>query len=181
MSSYVSVPGLSGLKDAMNAFKQSIDPIDVLVGVGVGLVAGAVGDALITKKLIVPDEKTGKVMVDPAGGFGKFLQGYGNALSSVLVGGALFMVQGGNKRGAGHLVGATGAAVMPLVISKVAAPLAGSLFKGYEGYVMAPYGIIADDRRYGVIVNDPTYGNYQMAALTSVSQAMGEEADEYTV
>lgn len=190
MPNYVNVPGLSGLKDMASAFKQSVDPLDVLLGVGVGMVAGAVAKQVVDAKLTVAAE--GKApMLDPSKGIGKFVSQWSAELGSLLAGGVAYAVQKGNKRGAGHLVGAVGAAVVPTLARKVSGFVLTNVpgLKGYGNYVMSPYGVIYNDGSYGVIANDATYGNYVMspelgmAELRTVSHQIGETegGDEYTV
>lgn len=191
MPNYVNVPGLSGLKDMASAFKQSVDPLDVLLGVGVGMVAGAVAKRVVDTKLTASAE--GKApMLDPSKGVGKFVKEWSSQLGSLLVGGALYAAQGGNKRAAGHLVGAVAAAVVPTVATKVSDLVLSNVpgLKGYGAYVMSPYGVIYNDNSFGTIVNDGTYGNYVLAPelgrmneLREVSHQIGEVdgGDEYVV
>lgn len=210
MPAYVNVPGLSGLKDAAAAFKENVSPLDVLLGVGVGLVAGAVFKRVVDLKLATaPAGQT--PTLDVTKGFGKFVSDYGASIGSAGAGLALFAAQKGNKRAAGHLVGAVGAAVVPMIAAK-ASELVLANVPGLQGYyVQNPYGgysMIANDTAYGMIANDSAYGKFGMIAndpayglirngghlgtayvqlpgamseLKAISQQIGEEADEYMV
>jgi len=197
MASYVNVPGLSGLKDAAKAFKENVSPLDVLLGVGVGLVAGAVAKKFVALKTSVSvgaDGVAKPASFNAASGAGKFVSEYSDSLGAALAGLALFAVQKGNKRAAGHLVGCGAAAVVPLVVNQVPGLL--KHVPGLNGYVINPYGMIADDGAYGMIANDNAYGmiandgaygsSYvslpgSMGELRSLSHQIGEEADEYMV
>lgn len=198
MTAFVNVPGLSGLKDAAHAFKESVNPFDVLVGVGVGLVAGAVGKQLFDAKIAKTVNAAGAVsgFVDASQGVGRYASQYAAQLAGALAGLGLFAAQKGNKRGAGHLVGAVGGAVLPLVANEVTKRVLPMLPGGLHGYVMNPYGMIANDPSYGMIANDPSYGMIandpaygtayvnlpgSMGELRALSHAIGEDADEYTV
>ena len=211
MPSYVNVPGLSGLKDAAQAFKENVSPVDVLLGVGVGLVAGAVFKRVTDLKLTAAQaDAAGNIvkapLLDGSKGFGKFVSDYAASLGSAGAGLALFAAQKGNKRGAGHLVGAVGAAIVPMVAAKVSEVVIKNV-PGLGGYVLNPYGMIANDTSYGMIANDASYGNYGMIAndgaygryvklpeqaraelpgqamseLRQISHQIGEESDEYMV
>lgn len=208
MPAYVNVPGLSGLKDAANAFKENVNPFDVLLGVGVGLVAGAVFKQVVDTKLTVA-AAGGTATLDASQGLGKFVSTYSASLGSAGAGLALFAAQKGNKRAAGHLVGAVGAAVVPMVAAAVSAKLIEAIPSLHGYYVQNPYGMIANDGAYGMIADDPAYGRFGMIAndpaygliqqgghlgtayvqlpgqamseLRAVSHQIGEEADEYMV
>lgn len=208
MPSYVSVPGLSGLKDAANAFKENVSPLDVLLGVGVGLVAGAVFKQVVDTKLTVAVAGATPTL-DATQGLGKLVSQYSASLGSAGVGLALFAAQKGNKRAAGHLVGAVGAAVVPMVAAEVSSRLIAAIPSLHGYYVQNPYGMIANDPAYGLmqqggrlgmIANDPAYGRFGMIAndpaygtayvelpgqamseLRQISHQIGEEADEYMV
>lgn len=189
MPSYVNVPGLAGLKDAANAFKENVSPLDVALGALLGVVGGAVFKQVLQSKVIA----TGKL--DVSQGLGKFVSTYAANLGSAGTGLALFAAQKGNKRGAGHLVGAVGIAVVPALAEKATATLLPML--PFGGYVQNPfgmiandsaYGMIANDSAYGMIANDPAYGTAYvqlpgaaMSELRQISHQIGEEADEYMV
>lgn len=193
MGSFVNVPGLSGLKDAADAFKRSVSPLDVLLGVAVGMVAGAVAKQVVDLKLSVPGADGSAPKLNTSQGIGKFVSQYSQSLGAAGAGLALFAAQKGNGRAAGHLVGAVGAAAIPLIVSKVT-PEVLKLAK-LNGYVLNPYGMIANDGAYGMIANDGAYGMIAndgaygtsyvqlpgMSELRAVSQQIGEESDEYMV
>lgn len=211
-----NVPGYAGLKDAVRSFKSPVEPLDVLLGVGVGLVSGAVFKQFVDLKLTsVSVDSAGAVTkaptLDPTKGIGKFVSQYAKSIGSAGAGLLLFAVQKGSRRGAGHLVGAVGAAVVPEVAAMISRKLIEAV-PGLHGYVMDPYGrfgliandnafgthyvnagpamgMIANDGAFGLIANDSAFGTHYvnagpamgMAELRAVSQQIGENADEYMV
>ena len=133
--------------------------------------------------------------VDTSTAFGRNVSKYASNIGSAGAGLVLFAAQKGNKRGAGHLVGAVAAAVVPAVAAKVSEVVLQNV-PGLHGYVMNPYGMIANDGAYGMIANDGAYGMIAndgaygtsyvqlpgaMSELRAISHQIGEEADEFMV
>lgn len=179
MANYVS---LNGLKDAANAFKEKVGAVDVLVGVGLGMVVGSLAKGFLLARASKPD----------AAEWLKKLAPYGDVLGGSGAGLALFLAQKGNKRAAGHLVGAVGGAVIPRIASVVGEKAATALkLQGYGAYVLAPVngygrhmGMIVPDAAYGMIVPDASFGEasreYQLAQLAAFSEQNSED-DEYVM
>lgn len=171
MSAFVKVPGLSGLKDISKSFSGKVEPLDVLVGVGLGMVSSQLIAGYAAKKAR-----------DDAKSVWAKLGTYAGPLGAVAVGAALFAAQGGKGRAAGHFVGAVGGGVVPVVAAKVGEKAAEAL--KLNGYVMAPMGMILPDAAYGMILPDAAYGasdeasrEYQLADLQAYSMANGETED----
>lgn len=198
MPSYVNVPGLSGLKDAVKSLKENVSPMDVALGAVLGLVGGAVFKQVVDTKLAKRADAAGVVTgsLDTTQGFGKYVSQYGANLGAAGTGLALYAAQKGSKRGAGHLAGGVIAAVVPFVAAKATSFVLNNV-PGLHGYVLNPYGMIANDPAYGMIANDGAYGmiandpaygtayvqlpGAAMSELRQISHQIGEEADEYMV
>lgn len=183
----VTVPGLAGLKDAVNSFKGSVNAMDVLVGVAAGIVGGKLFKAVVNQKLAMPDA-SGKAMLDVSQGFGKYLSQYGESVGAILTGGALFAAQKGNSRARGHFVGAAGAAVVLPVADKLSSEVNKALkFGDYVqfGQLRNDFGqLVNDPSQFGALYNDQ-YGAYEalpgsLGDLAATS-AMTAESDEYNV
>lgn len=180
--SYVKVPGLAGLKDAANAFKSRVNPLDVVVGAVAGFVGGKALEAFLAKRQL-----TSPFTDDSAMGYAKR---YATSLGSLATGLALFAAQKGNDRAKGHLVGAGISAVVVPVGTKISAEANKAL--GFGDYVSLPYGqlrndfgqLVADPTAFGALYND-SLGGYEalpgsLGDLAATSAATAE-TDEYNV
>lgn len=194
--SYVKVPGLSGLKDAANAFKSRVNPLDVVIGAVAGFVGGKVLEAYLVKKNL-DDVKAGKTPAAADSAMGYATQ-YATSLGSLATGLALFAAQKGNDRSKGHLVGSAISAVVAPVGTKISAEVNKALKFG--DYVTLPYGqlrndfgqLVADPSAFGALYNDSlgalyndSLGGYEslpgsLGDLAATS-AMTNETDEYNV
>ncbi len=140
----VTVPSFGDLK-TLNPIGQSVDSTDMLLGAGIGIVAGAAVKIGI-----------GKVNTMSGGKVPTFFTGqYASAISTVLGGGAvaLLLAKKAPKRAAGIFVGAVAAALVP-----VANGLLATQFPTYfSDYVSMPnFGVIVNTPQLGVIVDLPT-------------------------
>lgn len=160
---------LDGIKDATDSFKRNVAPIDVLSGAVAYKVLGPVAQKYLVSKLAgyVPSV-WGRPEV------AKVTQG-------LLIGGALFLAQGGKGRAAGHLVGAVGLPVVEIAGEKLAAVLPLQGLVEYDGY-----GILTQDGSYGILTQDGSYGadaygeptEYGMAELSAYSHQNAEGDEE---
>lgn len=168
----VSLDGLSDtVKKGAKAFKESVKPVDVITGAVAYKVLGPLAQKYAISKLAAYFP-TATFLARPD---------VQSVLQGILVGGGLYLGQGGKGRAAGHLVGAVGLPVVEIVSGKLAGILPVSGLVEYDGY-----GILTQDGSYGILTQDASYGaeaygeptEYGMAELSAYSHQNSESADE---
>ena len=144
--SYVSIPSLGNLKE-VNPLGKSVNSTDVLVGAAIGLAGGAFVKMGISKLDVATGGKVPAFVKSYVGPISTFLAG----VASYYVAKKMMKKPG---RGTGYLVGATSAAVAPLVWEglKAAAP---NTFNDYVA--VSPLGLLTQDAGmsgFGVLSRD---------------------------
>lgn len=151
---------LDGLADGVtNAFKHSVDPVDVLVGAGIQKVLGPtihgkLDEFVYSKVAFLADYPLAK----------KFLSALATAV-------AAYALQKGSKRAAGHVVGILGIEAVEVIGEKLRTMLPDSL-KGYIDY--QNYGELVQDNAYGILQADNSglagYGEPTAAGMAQLSR-----------
>lgn len=138
---------LDGIGDVFNSFKESVNPVDVLVGATIRKVIGPT----IDKKL---DELAFSKVE-----FFKTQPLLKKVLGAAVMAIAAYMVQKGNKRAAGHVVGILGIDAVEIAGSKLSEMLPANFLGGLVEY--QGYGVLTQDNAYGLLTQDNAYGSYQ--------------------
>lgn len=168
----VSLDGIGDtFKNGAKAFKDSVKPVDVITGAIAYKVLGPLAQKYIIGKV---------ASYFPSATF-LSRPDVQSVLQGVVVGGGLFLAQGGKGRASGHLVGAIGAPVVDVVSGKLAGMLPVSGLVEYDGY-----GMLTQDGSYGILTQDGSYGadaygeptEYGMAELSAYSHQNSEGSDD---
>lgn len=167
----VSLDGIGDtFKKGARVFKESVKPVDVLTGAVAYKVLGPLAQKYVIGKLAASmPSATFLARADVQ-----------QVLQGLVVGGGLFLAQGGRGRGPGHLVGALGAPLVDIASQKLAGVLPMSALVEYDGY-----GMLTQDGSYGILTQDGSYGaeaygepsEYSMAELSAYSHQNSEGAD----
>jgi hypothetical protein len=158
---------LDGLTDGLTkSFKESVDPMDVIIGAGVQRVIGPTIHSKLEEFLY---SKIDALTAYPTAK--KFL-------SAFVTASALYLAQKGSKRARGHVVGVLGIEAVDYLGGKVREMLPDSL-KGLVEF--NSYGILTQDAAYGVLTADSAYGEpsaYDMAKFQAETEHMTEVEPE---
>lgn len=145
MSKLVS---FGGFKEAAGAFKQSVKPVDVIIG---GILARGLGPIVKTQILdrLIPAST-------PADSFLRKPE-VQSLLCGAIIGGAAYVATKGHGRGPGILVGAVGISAIDFGGAKLAEMSVKMLpASTTQGYVS--YGLLSRDSAYGMLTQDSAYG-----------------------
>lgn len=164
MSKLISFDGVVG--DVTKSFKESVEPMDVIVGAIAQRTLGPVlhsklEEFLYSKITALADYPMVKKYV-----------------SAAVLGVGLLLAQKANKRSRGHLVGVLGIELVDGIGSKVREMLPASL----QGLVeFNQYGILTQDNAYGILTADSAYGEttaMDMARFQAMTEGMTESDPE---
>jgi len=161
---------LDGLTDGLTkSFKESVDPMDVIVGAGVQRVLGPTVHNKLEEFLY---SKIDALSAYPVAK--KFL-------SAFVTASALYLAQKGSKRARGHVVGVLGIEAIDYLGEKVREMLPDSLKGLVEFNGASAYGVLTQDAAYGVLTADSAYGEpsaYDMARFQAQTEHMTEVEPE---
>jgi len=164
MSKMISLDGVVG--DVTKSFKESVEPMDVIVG---AIAQRTIGPTLHAKLEEFLYSKITALNDYP------MVKKYASALVLAV---GLLVAQKANKRSRGHVVGVIGIELVDGIGAKVREMLPASL----QGLVeFNQYGVLTQDAAYGILTADSAYGEtsaYDMARFQAATEGMTESDPE---
>lgn len=158
---------LDGLPDGLvKSFKNSVEPMDVIVGAVAQRVVGPTLHAKLEEYLYSKVEALAAYPMVK-----KFA-------SAFVLAAGLYLAQKGSKRAQGHVVGVLGVEAIDVIGAKLREVLPES-FKGLVEF--NGMGVLTQDNAYGVLTADSAYGEptaHGMAQLQAMTDAMAEQDPE---
>lgn len=133
--SYGDFASVAGAKKMLNTFKQSVKPMDVLVGALLAQTAGRAVGSFMAKQLT-------KDGAPASNSFKGKLVAYKDEIGGIAVGAGLFVAQKGKGRAPGHLVGAVGGALLPRVSGFAVTKLTEAKIPGFAELAPINYGAL---------------------------------------